>query len=85
MTKAGWKLLKENGEAVQVARNSVAFKMLKSLSGKITFLDPLSSYLEVVVELPEIVAKVNSSFYFQIRDTFMWGLSSIIVYDIVYD
>ena len=65
MTKAGWKLLTEGGEPVQVARNSVALKMLKSLSGKITFLDPLSSYLEVVVELPEIVAKVDISHYCQ--------------------
>ena len=74
MTKAGWKLLTEDGEAVQVARNSVAFKMLKNLSGKITFLDPLSLYLEVVVELPEIVAKVDSSFYCQIRDTFITAM-----------
>ena len=71
MTKAGWKLLTEDGEAVQVARNSVAFKMLKSLLGNITFLDPLSLYLEVAVELPEIVANVDSSFYCQIGDIFI--------------
>ena len=49
-------------------------RCLKVFSRKITFLDPLSFYLEVVVKLPEIVAKVDNSFYSQIRDTFITAM-----------
>ena len=56
LSKAGWKLLEECGEVIQVARNSVTFQV-PGLLGKLTFLDPLSSYLEVVVELPDFVAE----------------------------
>ena len=75
LTKAGWELLKESGEVVQVTRNSVAFKMLNKLPGKITFLDPLSSYLEVVVELPAVIAAKHSSTLFpRIRSTFFTAM-----------
>ena len=71
LTKAGWKLLKEDGEVVQVARNSVTFELPRKLAGKLTFLDPLSSYLEVAVELPEIVAHKHSAALFsEIHNTF---------------
>ena len=71
LTKAGWKLLKKDGEVVQVARNSITFKLPRKLAGKLTFLDPLSSYLEVALELPEIVAHKHSAVLFnKIRDTF---------------
>ena len=75
LTEAGWKLLKEGGEVVQVARNSVTFELPQSLPGKLTFLDPLSSYLEVVVEFPNfIAAKHQTSLYRKIRDTFFTAL-----------
>ena len=71
LTRAGWKLLKKDGEVVQVARNSITFKLPRKLAGKLTFLDPLSSYLEVALELPEIVAHKHSAVLFnKIRDTF---------------
>ena len=71
LTKAGWKLLKENGEVVQVARNSTTFELPGNIPGKLTFLDPLSSYLQVVVELPQIVAcKRSAALFCEIRDTF---------------
>ena len=72
LTKAGWKLLSKGGEVVQVARNSITFKFPRKLAGKLTFLDPLSSYLEVAVELPKIVARKHSAALFsEIRDTFI--------------
>ena len=72
LTKAGWKLLKEDGEVVEVARNSVTFELPRKLAGKLTISDPLSSYLEVAVELPEIVARKHSAAVFsEIRDAFI--------------
>ena len=72
LTKAGWKLLTKDGEVVQVARNSISFQLPGPTAGKLAFLDPLSSYLEVVVELPRIVACKHSSTLFpEIRDTFI--------------
>ena len=56
LTKADWKLLTKDGEVVQVAKNSISFQLPGPTAGKLAFLDPLSSYLEVVVELPFIVA-----------------------------
>ena len=58
-----------------MARNSVTFKMPSGSAGKLCFLDPLSSYLEVVVELPAIVAKKRSAvLYREIRDTFFTAI-----------
>ena len=54
MTNAGWKLLIEDGE-MQVARNSFTFEVPKGLPGKLIFRDPLSSYLEVILEYPDTV------------------------------
>ena len=67
---AGWKLLTEGGEAIQVARNSTMFELPASFPGKITILDPLSSYLQVVVELPLAFTskKEAKSLYPRIRD-----------------
>ena len=74
-SEAGWKPLTEGGEVVQVARNSVTFKMPSGSAGKLCFLDPLSSYLEVVVELPAIVAEKRSAvLYREIRDTFFTAI-----------
>ena len=75
MSEAGWKPLTEGGEVVQVARNSFTFKMPSGSAGKLCFLDPLSSYLEVVVELPAIVAEEHSAeLYSEIRDTFFTAI-----------
>ena len=71
LTKAGWKLLTRDGEVVQVARNSTGFELPGNIPGKLTFFDPLSSYLQVVVELPQIVAyKRSAALFCEIRDTF---------------
>ena len=72
MSDAGWKLLADGGEAVQVARNSFTFEMPKGVPGKLTFLDPLSSYLEVILEFPSnITAELSVRLYCEIRDTFI--------------
>ena len=72
LTKAGWRLLSKGGEVVQVARNSITFQMPQGLPGKLTFLDPLSSYFEIVVELPLVIAAEHSAMlYHEIRDTFL--------------
>ena len=71
LTEAGWKLLKENEEVVQVARNSTTFELPKNIPGKLIFFDPLSSYFQVVVELPQIVAcKCSAALFYEIRNTF---------------
>ena len=71
MSDAGWKLLTEDGEVVQVARNSIAFEMPMKFPGKVTFSDPLTSYLEVTVELPSTVAaEYSTKLYSDVRDTF---------------
>ena len=71
MTEASWTLFKERGEVVLVARNSIAFELpQKELPGKLTFLDPLSSYLQVVVEIPaDIPEKHRQGVYCKIYDT----------------
>ena len=69
LSDAGWRLLTEGGEAVQVARNSVMFAMPKGFPGKVIFRDPLSSYLEVIVEFP--ASKHCSSLYHNIRNAFL--------------
>ena len=75
LTKTDWKLLIKGGKVVQVARNNVAFQLPGATAGKLAFLDPLSSYLEVVVELPHIVAcKQSSKLFPQIRDTFITAI-----------
>ena len=72
LTKAGWKLFSKGGEVVQVARNSITFQMPQELPGKLTFLDPLSSYFEIVAELPVVIAAEQSAvLYHEIRDTFL--------------
>ena len=71
MSEAGWKLLTDGGEVAQVARNSVTFEMPRGFPGKLTFLDPLSSYLEVAIELPAIVVEEHGAMlYHEIRYTF---------------
>ena len=75
MSEAGWKPLTEGGEVVQVARNGITFEAPRGLPGKLCFLDPLSSYLEVIVELPAIIAEVRSAeLYREIRDTFFTAI-----------
>ena len=71
MSDAGWKLLTERGEVVQVARNCTTFELPASITGKVTLLDPLSSYLEVVVELPHAVSskKEARSLHPSVRDS----------------
>ena len=72
MSEAGWKPLTEGGEVVQVARNGITFEAPRGLPGKLCFLDPLSSYLEVVVELP--AEERNAELYREIRDTFFTAI-----------
>ena len=51
------------------------FEAPRGLPGKLCFRDPLSSYLEVVVELPAIVAEEHSAeLYHEIRDTFFMAI-----------
>ena len=72
LTKAGWRLLSKGGEVVQVARNSVTFQLPRNLPGKLTFLDPLSSYFEVVLELSALIFTDHSAnLYCKIKDTFV--------------
>ena len=70
LSDAGWKLLTEGGEVVQVARNSFTFQVPMGLPGKLTFLDPISSYLEVILELPASVAENAVILYPKVRDAF---------------
>ena len=69
----GWKLLTEGGEVVQVARNCIAFTLpedWKDYPGSVTFLDPLSSYLQVILELPAgLASKQRLKLYSEIRNT----------------
>ena len=69
LSDAGWKLLTEGGEVVQVARNSVTFEMPKGIPGKVVFQDPLSFYLEVIIEFP--AWKQSKKLYHEIRNTFL--------------
>ena len=73
LNKPHWNLLTEGGEVVQVTRNSVTFEMLRGFPGKVSLNDSLSTYLEVVVELPAIIAEEHSaSLYNEIRETLYW-------------
>ena len=73
ISDARWKLLTKSGEEVQVARNSITFAMpggWKDFPGTLTVLDPLSSYFQVVLELPaSLSSKDRSKLYSQIRNT----------------
>ena len=72
MSDAGWRLLVKGGEVLQVARNSITFEVPGGYAGKVTVLDPLSSYLEVTVQLPVHIATEHSvRLYPEIRDTFL--------------
>ena len=72
LSDAGLKLLTEGGEVVQVARNSFTFEVPMGLPGKLTFHDPISSYLPVILELPASVATEYSPvLYSTVRDTFL--------------
>ena len=76
MTEVGWQLLTEDGEVVQVARNSITFEMIDGLPGKLTFRDPLSSYLEVIVEHPSsIVTEKQVMLYHEIRKIFFKAIT----------
>ena len=69
---SGWRLLTEGGEVVQVARNSIAFEMPRGCGGQVTLKDPLSSYLEVSMELPtHITGQHRAKFYNEIRVTLL--------------
>ena len=69
---SGWRLLTEGGEVVQVARNSIAFEMPRGCGGQVILKDPLSSYLEVSVELPtHITGQHRATLYNEIRVTLL--------------
>ena len=69
----GWKLLTEDVGGVQVARNSIAFELPGDWSqfpGTLTVLDPLSSFFQVVLELPaSLSSKDHLKLFSQIRNT----------------
>ena len=73
MSDFQWKLLTKGGEKVQVARNSITFAMpenWKDFPGTVTVLDPLSSYFQVVLELPaSLASKHRSKLFPEIRNT----------------
>ena len=70
MTASGWKLLTRNKEVVPVARNKFTFEVPMGLPGKLTLIDPISSYFEIILELPASVAnKHKATLYPKIRDT----------------
>ena len=78
ISDAGWNLLTKHGEVVQVARNSITFEVPNGLPGKLTFLDPLSSYLEVILELPVHVAAEHSmTLYPEIRNAFITAVKKL--------
>ena len=74
LTEVGWKLLSQEREVVQVARNSTILQLPQKLPAKLTFRDPLFSYLEIVVELPKIAAEHSLGLYNEIRDTFIMAI-----------
>ena len=74
LTKAGWKLLQKGREVVQLARNSVTFQLPQNHPGKLTIIDPLSSYLEVVLERPSVAVDNSSDLYHEIRTTLFAAL-----------
>ena len=72
LSDAGWKLLTEDGEVVQVARNSFTFEVPMGLPGKLSFHDPISSYLHVTLELPaSVAAEYRPVLFPKVRDTFL--------------
>ena len=72
LSDAGWKLLSEGGEVVQVARNSFTFEVPMGLPGKLTFLDPISSYLHIILELPaSVAAEYSPVLYPKVRNAFL--------------
>ena len=75
ITGASWKLLTEDGEVVQVSRNSFTFEVPMGLPGKLTFHDPISSYLEVILELPaSVVAEHAVKLYPKVRAAFFTAM-----------
>ena len=72
LSDAGWKLLTDDGEVMQVARNSFTFEVpiANTSHGKLTFLDPMSSYLEVTLEVAASVAAEQSVMWY-IQGTFV--------------
>ena len=74
ISKAAWELLIEDGNVMQVARNSFTFKAPRDLPGKLIFRDPLSSYLEVILELPK--AEHSVTLYREICKVFFESITS---------
>ena len=74
LTAAGWKLLVKNGEVVQVCRNSMTFELPLDTAGRLTFLDSLASYLEIVIEHPVMIAEQRTRLYQAIHGTFLTAI-----------
>ena len=69
LSNARWKLLTEGDEVVQVARNSICFEIPSDLPGKVTFSDPLSSYLGVTIDLAvPLLHKYKKALFLKVRD-----------------
>ena len=87
ISNAGWELLRKDGKVVQVARNIFTFQVPGKSPGKLIFRDPLSSYFEVILELPAIVtAKHCVTVYQKIRDEFLKAITKAMEtlhYDVV--
>ena len=76
ISNAGWELLRMDGKVVQVARNIFTFEVPGKSPGKLIFRDPLSSYFEVILELPAIAtAKHCVTVYQKIRDEFLKAIT----------
>ena len=76
ISDAGWKLLTESGEVVQVARNSFTFEVPMGLPGKLTFCDPFSYYLEVILEHPATVEHEHRiTLYHEVCNNFLKGIT----------
>ena len=76
ISDAAWKLLTEGGEVVQVARNSFTFEVPMGLPGKLTFCDPFSYYLEVILEHPATVEDEHRvTLYREVCNDFFKGIT----------
>ena len=86
LNDACWKLLTEDRDVVQVARNSFTFEVPMGLPGKLSFNDPISSYLHVTLELPaSVAAEYSPVLYPTVRDTFLSAVTKameILHYDV---
>ena len=69
---AGWSLLEESGEPIQVSRNCITYTLPGDDPGKVSLVDTFSNYIAVVVEIDaeaSLAAKTYQKLCPIIRDT----------------